>query len=472
MSDFDLIIIGAGPGGYVCAIRAAQLGKKVAIVEKRTDANKVRLGGTCLNVGCIPSKALLDTSEHFANASKHFALHGIDVGTPKLDVAKMMARKDKVVASLVDGVSFLMKKNKVTVLVGTGALKVDNNVKTVTVTAADNSTTTHSADNVVLAMGSVPIELPFLKYDGKTVINSDHGIALDKVPQKLAIVGGGVIGLELGSVWSRLGAQVTVVEFLPQILPFLDPDVAKDTQKVLTKQGIAFSLQTKVTGVRTVDGKPVLDATDSTGKAVEFPADVVLVAVGRRPASDGLDAWGVTLDERKRVAIDHDFKTNIPGVYAIGDIVTGPMLAHKAEEEGIAVAELLAGQANTLDHNLIPNVVYTWPEVASIGMTEADAKKAGKDIKIGRFGFAANGRAKAAGEADGFVKIIADAKTDRVLGAAILGPRASDLLAEITAVMAFGGSSEDIARTCHSHPTFSEAVKEAAFDVLGRVLHG
>jgi dihydrolipoamide dehydrogenase len=471
MSDFDLIIIGAGPGGYVCAIRAAQLGKRVAIVEKRTDtAGKIRLGGTCLNVGCIPSKALLDTSEHFANASKHFAAHGIEVSPPRIDVAKMMARKDKVVASLVDGVSYLMKKNKVTVLIGAGAL-TPGTPNTVTVTAADGTTSTHTADAVVLAMGSVPVELPFLKFDGKTVVSSDHAIALDQIPQKLAIVGGGVIGLELGSVWSRLGAQVTVVEFLPQILPFLDPDVAKDTQKVLTRQGLAFSLQTKVTGLRTVDGKPVLDATDATGKPVEFPADVVLVAVGRRPASDGVAAWGVTLDERKRVAVDHDFKTNLPGVYAIGDLIPGPMLAHKAEEEGVALAELLAGQANTLDHNLIPNVVYTWPEVASIGITEADAKKAGTAVRIGRFAFAANGRAKAAGEADGFVKIIADATTDKVLGAAILGPRASDLLAEITAVMAFGGSSEDIARTCHSHPTFSEAVKEASLDVLGRARH-
>ncbi len=469
MPDFDLIVIGAGPGGYVCAIRAAQLGMKVAIVEKRAVGGKPRLGGTCLNVGCIPSKALLDSSEHFTNATKHFAAHGIEVGKPSIDVARMMKRKDQVVGSLVDGVSFLMKKNGITVLVGTGSTQGRG---AVTVTGADGVATGHAAKHIVLAMGSVPIELPFLRYDGKAVVSSDQAIAFERVPGKLLVVGGGVIGLELGSVWSRLGAQVTVIEFLPQICPFLDADVAKELTKVLTKQGLAFHLETKVTGVQLTDGKPTLTATDKAGKALTFAGDAVLVSVGRRPLSDGLEAAGFALDEKKRVKIDLDFRTNIPGVYAIGDLVPGPMLAHKAEEEGVALAEVLAGQSNTLDHHLIPNVVYTWPEVATVGMTESDAQAKGIAVRIGRYPFGPNGRAKAAGEPDGFVKILADAKTDKVLGAAIIGPRASDLLAEITAVMAFGGASEDIARTCHAHPTFSEAVKEAALDCLGRVLHG
>ncbi|MBA2479777.1 MAG: dihydrolipoyl dehydrogenase [Planctomycetes bacterium] len=469
MPSFDLIIVGSGPGGYVCAIRAAQLGLSVAIVEKRADGGKPRLGGTCLNVGCIPSKALLDSSEHFTNATKHFADHGIDVGKPAIDVARMMKRKDKVVGSLVDGIAFLMKKNRVTVLSGTGRLI---SAGVVDVTAADGTTERHQAKHVVLAMGSVPVALPFLTYDGSTIVSSDQAIAFDRVPEKLLVVGGGVIGLELGSVWARLGSDVTVIEFLPQICPFLDADVARELQKVLTRQGLKFHLETKVSGVEMRGGKPTLVASDSAGKAMSFPGDKVLVSVGRRPFSDGLEQAGIALDERKRVKTDHDFRTNLPGVYAIGDLIAGPMLAHKAEEEGIALAELLAGQKNVIDHALIPNVVYTWPEVATIGITEADARSQKREVRVGRFAFAANGRAKAAGDTDGFVKIIADAKTDRVLGAAILGPRASDLLAEITAVMAFGGSSEDIARTCHAHPTFSEAVKEAALDCLGRVIHG
>lgn len=467
-TTYDLIIIGAGPGGYVCAIRAAQLGLKVAIVESRVSGGKSRLGGTCLNVGCIPSKALLDSSERFADASKHFAEHGIGVGTPTLDVAQMMSRKDKVVNSLVDGISFLMKKNKVTVLAGRGAVTAAG---TVTVTGADGVATAYTTKNIVLAMGSVPTELPFLRFNGDTVVSSDQAIAFREVPKRLAVVGGGVIGLELGSVWARLGSQVTVVEFLPQICPFLDDDVARQLQKSLTKQGLNFRLETKVSGC-TVGSELVLNATDKSGAAVTIAADKILIAVGRRPNTDGLAESGIVLDDRKRVHVDHDFRTNIPGVYAIGDLVVGPMLAHKAEEEGVAVAELIAGQKNTMDHHLIPNVVYTHPEVATVGLTERDAAAKGVAVRVGRFGFAANGRAKAAGEADGFVKILADATTDRVLGAAIIGPRASDLIGEIVAVMAFGGSSEDIARTCHAHPTFSEAVKEAALDCLGRVLHG
>ncbi len=470
MSNFDMIVIGAGPGGYVCAIRAAQLGMKVAIVEKRSDGAKTRLGGTCLNVGCIPSKALLDSSEKFSEASKHFAAHGIEIAAPTINVAALMKRKDGVVTGLTDGIAFLMKKNKIEVLAGRGEVLGTGRVA---VTAAAGTRTEHTAKHVVLAMGSVPIELPFLPFDGVDVVSSDQAIAFPKVPEHLLVVGGGVIGLELGSVWSSLGAKVTVIEFLPQICPFLDPDVAKDLQKVLTKQGLAFSLETKVTGLARAGGKLTLQATDKDGKPQTFTGDKVLIAVGRRPYVEncGLETAGVQLTERKRVKTDHDFRTSVPGVYAIGDLIDGPMLAHKAEEEGVTLAEVLCGQKNMLDHSLIPNVVYTHPEVATVGLTESEAKKLGRVVKVGRFVFAGNGRAKAAGQTDGFVKIIADAVTDRVLGAAIIGPRASDLLGEIVTTMTYGGSSEDIARTCHSHPTFSEAVKEAALDVLGRALH-
>jgi len=465
MAEFDLLIIGAGPGGYVCAIRAAQLGLKVGIIEKRVGGGKPRLGGTCLNVGCIPSKALLDSSEHFHNAGHAFAEHGIQAAV-SLDLAKMMARKDKVVQGLVDGVAFLMRKHKITVFSGTGTLLAAG---TVSVTPPEGPSVEHTATSIVLAQGSVPIDLPFLAHNGTTVINSDQAIALSQVPKRLTVVGAGVIGLELGSVWTRLGAQVTVVEFLPQICPFLDPDISRDLQKILTKLGMTFHLETKVTGLTSTGGQNALSATAKDGSAVSIPGDVVLVAVGRRPLSDGLEKAGVALDERRRVVIDGQFRTNLPGVYAIGDLVPGPMLAHKAEDEGVAVAEILAGQAGMVDHNLIPNVIYTWPEVASVGLSEAAAKARGA-VRIGRFSYGALARARAAGETDGVVKIIADAVTDRVLGCSIIGARASDLLAEVTAVMSFGGSAEDIARTCHAHPTFGEAVREAALDSLGRVL--
>jgi dihydrolipoamide dehydrogenase len=466
-ADFDLIIIGSGPGGYVCAIRAAQLGMKVALVERRARAGKVRLGGTCLNVGCIPSKALLDSSERFHDAGHTLGAHGIEAGAVRLDLARMMARKDAVVQGLVDGVAYLMKKNKVTVLAGTGTLVGPG---TVEVSGEGAAPSTHRATSVVLAMGSAPVELPFLKPDGKVVITSDHAIALERVPKRLVVVGGGVIGLELGSVWSRLGAEVTVVEFLPQILPFLDPDVAQEAQKILAKQGLKFHLATKVTALERGGQTATLKATAKDGAELALEAEVVLVAVGRRPLSDGLERSGIALDDKKRVRIDARFQTNHPGVYAIGDLVPGPMLAHKAEEEGVAVAEILAGQHGEVDYRLIPNVIYTWPEIASVGLTEAEARARG-EVRVGRFPVSALGRARASGEIDGSVKIIADAKTDRVLGAAIIAPRASDLLAEITAVMAFGGSSEDIARTCHAHPTYGEGVKEAALVVLGRALH-
>ena len=462
----DLLIIGAGPGGYVCAIRAAQLGLKVAIIESRSAGTKIRLGGTCLNVGCIPSKALLDSSHHYHDAVKHFAAHGIGVGTPTMDVGQMMKRKDGVVDQLVSGIGMLMKKNGITVHQGRGELLGAGKAALV---AADGTRSDLTAKHIVLAMGSVPVALPHLPIDGERVVTSDHAIAFSAVPKQLVVVGGGVIGLELGQVWSRLGAHVTVVEFLPEILPFLDADVAADMRKILGKQGLTFLLGTKVTGI---DASGVT-AVDATGKALHLPADKVLVAVGRRPCTEtaNLDAAGVTLTERKRVKVDAHFQTSVPGVYAIGDLIDGPMLAHKAEEEGVALAEILAGQKPVIDHHLIPSVVYTHPEVASIGLTEADATKAGRAVKVGKFPFLANGRAKAAADTDGFVKIIADATTDRILGAAIIGPRASDLLSEITTTMVYGGSSEDLARTCHSHPTFSEAVKEAALAVTGRALH-
>jgi len=466
MPSFDLLIIGAGPGGYVCAIRAAQLGMTVALVERRgTEAGKPRLGGTCLNVGCIPSKALLDSSEHFSNARTHFAAHGIQVGTPAIDVAQMMKRKDQVVSGMVAGLDGLMKKNRITVLAGTGTLLGSGRVR---VTAADGNAAEHQAKHIVLALGSAPVELPFLKFDGGLVVSSDQAIAFDRVPERLLVVGGGVIGLELGSVWARLGSTVEVIEFLPQICPFLDADVAKELQKTLSKQGLVFSLGTKVTGMTAQGGKAVLAATDAAGKSVSFTGDRVLVAVGRRPLSDGLADAGVVLDDKRRVTVDARFQTSLPGVFAIGDLIAGPMLAHKAEEEGVALAELLAGEHGHVDYRLIPNVVYTWPEVATVGLTESEAKQQALVVRVGRFPFAANGRARAAGEADGFVKIIADTVSDRVLGAAIIGPRASDLIGEIAAVMAFGGASEDIARLCHAHPTFSEAIKEAALDCLGR----
>jgi dihydrolipoamide dehydrogenase len=464
MSSFDLIVIGAGPGGYVCAIRAAQLGMKVAIVERRAAGGKPRLGGTCLNVGCIPSKALLDSSERYHEAGHGLAAHGIGVSGVTLDVPAMMKRKDTVVGQLVDGIGGLMKKNKIEVLTGDGKVVVPGKVEV--------AGTVHEAKHIVLAMGSTPIELPFLKVDGQTIVTSDHAIAFDRVPKHLVVVGGGVIGLELGQVWARLGAKVTVVEFLPQVCPFLDPDLAKELTRALGKLGIEFLLETKVEGVTVADGQATLSAKAKDGSPVSISGDKVLVAVGRKPVVDAwVEAAGIALTDRKRVKVDHHFATSVPGIYAIGDLIDGPMLAHKAEEEGVALAEILAGQKPVIDHHTIPNVVYTHPEVATVGLTETEAAKQGRKVRVGRFRFLANGRAKAAADTDGFVKIIADAATDRVLGGAIIGPRASDLLAEITTTMVYGGSSEDIARTCHSHPTFSEAVKEAALDTLGRVLH-
>jgi dihydrolipoamide dehydrogenase len=457
--SYDVVVIGGGPGGYTAAIRAAQLKMKVACIEKRP--NKA-LGGTCLNVGCIPSKALLDSSEMYETTLHKLARHGVRVGSVALDLGTMLARKDKVVSELTGGVGFLFKKYGVTPLYGTGKLLGDNKVE---VTAADGAKTVLEAKNILLATGSESFELPFLKYDGKFVVSSTEALTFNPVPKHLIVVGGGYIGLELGSVWKRLGAKVTVVEFLPRILSISDGEVSTEVQKLLTKQGMEFHLETKVTGA-TVKGEQVtITAEGKDGKALSFTGDRVLVAVGRRPftAGLGLDEAGVKYDPKSgRVEVDGDFKTNVPGVYAIGDLIAGPMLAHKASEEGVVFAEHLAGMKPHVNYDAIPSVIYIWPEVASVGLTEEQLKAKGVQYKVGKFKFAATGRAKAMDETDGWVKVLADAKTDRVLGVHILGPRASDLIAECVTIMEYKGSAEDIARCTHSHPTLSEAVGEAA----------
>ncbi|MBL8865788.1 MAG: dihydrolipoyl dehydrogenase [Planctomycetia bacterium] len=465
---YDLIVIGAGPGGYVAAIRAAQLGKKVAVVERR--ANKA-LGGTCLNVGCIPSKALLDSSELFDITLNKLKKHGVLVNTVGLDLPTMMARKEAVVKSLTDGIAFLFKKNKITSVYGTGKLLPGKKVE---VTAADGTKTVLEAANVLLATGSESTELPFMKYDGKFVVSSTEALAFDAVPEHLIVVGAGYIGLELGSVWKRLGAKVTVLEFLPRILPVTDGEVAASVQKILTKQGMEFHLETKVTGAK-VDGKKVTVTAEQGGKAVSFSGDKVLVAVGRRPftAGLGLDDAGVAYDKKSgKVAVDKQFRTNVPGVYAIGDLIDGPTLAHKAMEEGVAFAEILAGHKPHLNYDLIPSAIYIWPEVAAVGQTEEQVKASGRPYKTGKVPFAASGRAKAMDEQDGYVKILTDAKTDRILGVHILGPRASDLIAEAVTVMEYHGSAEDLARCVHGHPTLTETVGEAARAAwLGAAIH-
>ncbi|MFO0797737.1 MAG: dihydrolipoyl dehydrogenase [Gemmataceae bacterium] len=457
--EYDLVVIGAGPGGYTAAIRAAQLKMKVACVEKRPGK---ALGGTCLNVGCIPSKALLDSSEHYEAALHKLARHGVKVSGVELDLPTMLARKDKVVKELTGGVSFLFKKYGVTPVYGAAKLLKGNAVEVV---GEDGKTTTLKAKNVLLATGSESVELPFLKYDGKHVVSSTEALNFNPVPKHLIVVGGGYIGLELGSVWKRLGAKVTVVEFLPRILAISDGEVAAEVFKILKKQGMEFQLETKVTGA-TIKGDTVsVTAQAKDGKELKFDGDRVLVAVGRRPyvAGLGLDEAGVQFDPKTRqIPVDESFRTNVPGVYAIGDLVAGPMLAHKASEEGVVFVERLAGMKPHINYDAIPSVIYIWPEVASVGKTEEQVKESGTLYKLGRFKFAATGRAKAMDEQDGFVKVIADEKTDRVLGVHILGPRASDLIAECVTVMEYHGSAEDIARCTHGHPTLSEAVGEAA----------
>lgn len=464
---FDLIVIGAGPGGYVAAIRAAQLGKRVACVEKRPGK---ALGGTCLNVGCIPSKALLDSSELFDLAGHKFAKHGIKLDGVSLDLPAMMRRKDEVVKALTGGIAGLFKKYKVTPVYGAAKLVAPSKVEV----AADGGPQTFEADNILLATGSEPTELPFLKFDGKRVVSSTEALAFDKVPEHLIVVGGGYIGLELGSVWKRLGSKVTVVEFLPRILPITDGEVAAAVQRILAKQGMEFHLGTKVTGA-TVSGDAVTVSAEANGEKKSFTGDRVLVAVGRRPhtAGLGLAEVGVTVDPKTgKVPVDSRFRTNVPGVYAIGDLIDGPMLAHKAMDEGVAFADSLAGPTPHLDYDLIPSAIYIWPEVASVGKTEEQVKESGKAYKVGKFPFAASGRARAMDETDGFVKVLTDAATDRILGVHVLGPRASDLVAEAVAVMGYAGSAEDIARLVHGHPTLTEAVGEAARAAwLGLPLH-
>ncbi|HEY0435880.1 MAG TPA: dihydrolipoyl dehydrogenase [Phenylobacterium sp.] len=459
--SFDVIVIGAGPGGYVCAIRAAQLGMKVACVESRAT-----LGGTCLNVGCIPSKALLQSSENFHEVAKSMADHGIMVESVKLDLARMQARKAEVVGANVKGVEFLFKKNKVTWLKGAGRITAPGRV------AVDG--TEYEAKHIVIATGSESTPLPGIDVDEKTVVTSTGALELDQVPGHLVVIGGGVIGLELGSVWRRLGANVTVIEFLDHLIPGSDAEVAKMFERLLGRQGIKFRLSTKVTAAtRGEDGITLTLESVKSNQPDTLKADVVLLAIGRRAYTEGLGLAeiGVATDPRGRVVTDAHYATNIPGIYAIGDVIAGPMLAHKAEDEGVALAERLAGQAGHVNYDAIPGVIYTWPEVASVGQTEEQLKEAGIAYKVGKFPFTANGRARAMGATDGFTKILADAQTDRVLGAHIIGPDAGALIAELVTAIEFGASAEDVARICHAHPTLSETVKEAALAVEGRALH-
>jgi dihydrolipoamide dehydrogenase len=466
--SYDVIVIGSGPGGYVCAIKAAQLGLKTAVIEKRAT-----FGGTCLNIGCIPSKALLHASEMFAHASHGMASLGVELSGVKLNLEKMMAHKDAVVKANVDGVAYLFKKNKIDAFQGTGKVLGQGKVQ---VTSDSGETQVLEARNIVIATGSDVAGIPGVKVDidEKVIISSTGGIALDKVPERLIVVGGGVIGLELGSVWNRLGAKVTVVEYLDMILGGMDGEVSRQFQRMLAKQGIDFKLGAKVTGVeKAADGAKVTFEPVKGGDAQSLEADVVLVATGRKAFTDnlGLADAGVALDNRGRVEIDENFRTNVAGIYAIGDVVKGPMLAHKAEDEGVAVAEIMAGQHGHVNYNAIPSVVYTQPEVASVGKTEEELKAAGVAYKAGKFPFTANGRARAMETTEGFVKVLADAATDRVLGVHIVGFGAGEMIHEATVLMEFGGSSEDLGRTTHAHPTMSEAVKEAALATFFKPIH-
>jgi len=463
---YDLVVIGTGPGGYVCAIRAAQLGMKVAVIEKDKT-----FGGTCLNVGCIPSKALLYASHLFEDAGHAFAGMGIGVSKPKLDLAQMMKFKDEGVDGNVKGVDFLLKKNKVDAFRGKGRIAAPGKVEVAT---GNGKSETIETKAIVIATGSDVARLPGIEIDEKRVVSSTGALVLPKVPERLLVVGAGVIGLELGSVWRRLGAKVEVVEFLDRILPGMDNEIARQFQRILEKQGVKFRLGSKVTGIDS-KGKILKASVEPAngGKAETLEADVVLVAIGRVPYTDGLGLTeaGVALDNRKRVIVDEHYQTNVRGIFAIGDVIAGPMLAHKAEDEGVAVAEILAGHAGHVNYDAIPNVIYTFPEVASVGKTEEELKAAGVQYRVGKFPFTANGRAKVNKATDGFVKILADAQTDRVYGVHIIGADAGTLIGEVTLAIEFGASSEDIARTCHAHPTTSEAVKEAAFAVEGRAIH-
>jgi dihydrolipoamide dehydrogenase len=463
-SSYDLVVIGSGPGGYVGAIRAAQLGLKTAVVEKDK-----ALGGTCTNVGCIPSKALLESSEQFAKAQHEFGDHGIKVSGVQIDIATMMARKNKVVTASNKGIEFLFKKNKITSIIGYGKILKPGQVE---VKAADGSTQVLNTKYIMIATGSVPTELPFLKYDEKKIVSSTGALALTEVPKELIVVGGGVIGLELGSVWMRLGSQVTVVEFADRISPTVDQECMTTFQRVMTRAGMKFMTSTKVTGSKIVGNQVELEYEAlKDGSKGTLKGDVVLVSTGRKPFTAGLgcEEVGIEKDPQGRVKVDKHYQTNVPGIFAIGDVIAGPMLAHKAEEEGVACAEMLAGHAGHVNYFTVPSVIYTHPEIASVGLTEEQAKTQGIEVNVGKFLFAANGRARAMNSTDGFVKIVADAKTDRVLGGHIIGPYAGELLAEITMCMEFGGSSEDIARAFHAHPTLTEAIREAALGVEKRV---
>lgn len=460
---FDVLVIGAGPGGYVCAIRSAQLGLRTGIVEKNP-----RLGGTCLNVGCIPSKALLHSTEIYHELLHGAKKHGISADNVSIDLAALMEKKDGVVDKLGKGVRMLVEKRGIEILTGAARLLGEGKVEV----SGENGAQTVSAKEIILATGSKPVELPFLPYDGERIVHSDHGIAFAAVPGKLAVIGGGAIGLELGSVWARLGSEVTIVEFLPEIAPGIDPDVAKAARRILAKQGLQFSLSTKVTGAEVGKDGVILQAEGAEGE-LTFETDKVLVSVGRAPCADGLglEKAGVATDERGRVTVDQSFRTNVDGIRAIGDLIPGPMLAHKAEEDGVACAEILAGQAGHVNYELVPGVIYVDPEIANVGLGEADAKEREIPIRCGTFPLAANGRAIATDATDGLVKVVAHAETDRLLGVQIVARNASELIASAVAHMEYGGSAEDLARTIHAHPTLSESLKEAALASDGRGLH-
>ena len=465
MDNFDLIVIGGGPGGYVCAIRAAQLGLKTACVESRG-----ALGGTCLNVGCIPSKSLLNLSENFHKAKKDFNQQGIEIEGIKLNIEKMMSNKNKSIQVLTKGVEFLFKKNKVTYLKGKGVIFSKNDV----VVYDNNKKTNYKTKNIVIATGSEVASLPGIKIDEKNIISSTGALSLNKVPKKLAVIGGGYIGLEMGSVWSRLGSEVTVIEYLDFITPGMDKEISNEFKKILTKQGIKFKMGSKVNSVKNISSKVLINYTDiKNSKDETLEVDKVLVSVGRKPYTEGLNLTkvGVKKDNKGRIETNEKLQTSVQNIYAIGDVIKGPMLAHKAEDEGIAVAEILAGQAGHVNYDVIPGVIYTSPEVATVGKTEEQLKKENKDYKVGKFPFLANSRAKVNNETEGFVKILADSKSDKVLGVHIIGPHCGDMIAEMALAMEFGASAEDIARTCHAHPTHTEAIKEAALAVDKRPIH-
>ena len=461
---FNVVVIGGGPGGYVCAIRLAQLGFKTACVESRGS-----LGGTCLNVGCIPSKNLLNLSENFHKA-KNFSNLGIETGQLKLNIEKMMKNKDKAVTVLTKGVEFLFKKNKVTYFKGTGSFKSPNQISIID---DKKKETILEAQKIIISTGSEPVSLPNVKFDEKIVLSSTGALSLNSVPKKMIVVGGGYIGLEMGSVWSRLGSEVDVIEFLDHITPGMDKEISKEFMKILTKQGISFHMQTKVESIKNNKTSAKVFLMDKDGKKKELECDVVLISVGRKPNTKNLklDSVGVLLDEKKRIKVNKNFETNIKNIYAIGDVIAGPMLAHKAEEEGIAVAELISGQSGHVNYDVIPGVIYTSPEVATVGKTEEQLKSLGIKYKVGKFPFIANSRAKAINEPEGFVKILADEKTDKILGVHMIGPHVGEIIGEVAVAMEFGASSEDVARTCHAHPTFSEAVKEAALSIDKRAIH-